>query len=48
MRFLNAIIAMGLWVWVLDMYVQNHGQVPNNLQVLTVAIVAAGALAGGD
>lgn len=49
MRFVYAVIAIGLWAWFLSGAHRAIGiDVSNDLQCLTIAIVAAGALAGGD
>lgn len=49
MRFLYAITA--IWLWALFLFGAHRAigiDVSNDLQCLTIAIVAAGALAGGD
>ena len=49
MRFIYAIIAIGLWALFLSGAHKAIGiDVSNDLQCLTIAIVAAGAMAGGD
>lgn len=48
MSFLKAVIAAWIWV-VFNAYLMTKGaEISNDMQVLTMAIVVAGALAGGD
>lgn len=48
MRFLYGVIAIALWVWFLDYCVTSGGMIiTDNQTILTMAIVAAGAMAGG-
>ena len=48
MRFMYGAIAMLIWC-ILGVYVLSQGMVVSNeIQVLTTAIVVAGAMAGGD
>lgn len=47
MRFLYGVIAMGLWVWFLDVATSGGVVVTDYQTILTTAIVVAGAMAGG-
>ena len=48
MRFIYGAIAILIWC-ILGVYVLSQGVVVSNeMQVLTTALVAAGAMAGGD
>ncbi len=50
MSLLKAVIVA--WIWcVACAFIMNHGagiEISNDIQILTVAIVVAGALVGGD
>lgn len=50
MRIIYAVIASVIWAWVVLAIVGQGGiELPSNdIQILTVAIIAAGAMAGGD
>lgn len=48
MRFLDGLFAIGIWtvimIWIFKMGVE----IPNDIVILSTAIVFAGAMAGGD
>lgn len=48
MNFLKAVIAAWVWVAVNAFLMTKGAEISNDMQVLTTAIVVAGALAGGD
>ena len=48
MSFLKAIIAAWIWCVACAFLMTKGAEISNDLQVLTTAIVVAGALAGGD
>lgn len=48
MRFLYAIFAMLLWGWALEEYMAQGNFVSEEIAILSMAIIAAGGLAGKD
>ena len=48
MSFLKAVIAAWIWVAVSAYLMAKGAEISNDMQLLTTAIVVAGALAGGD
>ncbi len=49
MRFIYAILAFFIWIFVADAILKAVGvPISNDIQFLSVAIIIAGALAGGD
>lgn len=49
MRFINASLAFFIWILVADTILKVvNVPISNDIQFLSVAIVVAGALAGGD
>lgn len=49
MRFFYAVLAFFIWIFVADTLLKGVNiPISNDIQFLSVAIVVAGALAGGD
>lgn len=48
MSFLRAIVIAFVWSFFSSMFISKGLEVSNDVQMLTIAIVFAGALAGGD
>ena len=48
MSFLKAIIAAWVWIIISAYLMAKGAEISNDMQVLTTAIIIAGALAGGD
>ena len=49
MRFFYAVLAFFIWIFVADAILEAIGvPISNDIQFLSVTIVVAGALAGGD
>lgn len=48
MRFLYSIIAFWLWGVIMAFCISKGMKISDDMQLLTIAIVVAGALAGGD
>ncbi len=48
MSFLKAVIAVWIWSVICLNFIAHGADISPDIQVLTTAIIAAGALAGGD
>ena len=48
MSFLKAFIATWIWIVICAYMMTKGAEISNDMQVLTIAIIIAGALAGGD
>lgn len=48
MSFLKAVIAAWIWCAACTFLMSKGAKISNDMQILTTAIVVAGALAGGD
>ena len=48
MSFLKAIIAAWVWIVIIAYAMAKGAEISNDMQVLTTAIIIAGALAGGE
>ena len=48
MSLLRAVIAAWIWCAACAFLMNKGAKISNNMQILTTAIVVAGALAGGD
>lgn len=48
MVFLRAVIAVWIWIAISAYLMTKGAEISNDMQVLTTAIIIAGALAGGD
>lgn len=48
MSFLKAVIAAWVWIAISAYLMAKGAEISNDMQVLTMAIIIAGALAGGD
>ena len=48
MSFLKAFIAAWIWIAISAYLMTKGADISNDMQVLTTAIIIAGALAGGD
>jgi hypothetical protein len=48
MSFLKALLAAWVWIIICGYLMTKGAEISNDMQVLTTAIIIAGALAGGD
>lgn len=46
--FLRAAVAVMAWIFLCLAFMSKGAEISSDLQLLTIAIIAAGALAGGD
>ena len=48
MRFLDGLLAIGIWTLIMIGIFKMGVEIPNDIVILSTAIVFAGAMAGGD